>query len=152
MFEKIDDLIFDSKKINFRGEKISKLEANILIFNLKLGLMDADLNEEEKKSYTTWKNGIECLKTLIKKPNAKISEKDYLIWKLNYEKKLINLSEKIKYCENHGHVPDSEQIGSGQGGTKVYGICKRCGAGYTRGLNPGEWKEFNEMMNTPFTK
>lgn len=146
MFEKIGDLTIDSKKINFRGEKISKLEANILKLNLKLGLMDADLNEEEKKQYTLLKKSISSFK--IK--NKELSEKEYLIGELSSKIKIAELAEKIEYCEKHGHIHGSENTASGAGGTKVYGFCKRCGSEYARGLSVDEWDNFNRMMNTPF--
>ena len=36
--------------INFRDKNLSKLEAIISIFNLKVGFISSNLNEQEKKS------------------------------------------------------------------------------------------------------
>ncbi len=139
-------------KINSRGKEISKLEAETLIQNLKTELISPNLNEQERAGYELIKKAIKSLEYL--NPNAKIkelSEKEYLIGELNSKIKIAEFAEKREYCEQHGHIPNNEYVGSGQGGTKVYGECKRCGMDYDRPLNSKEWENFHKMMNLPIT-
>ncbi len=139
-------------KINFRNKKISKLEAKVIISKLKSGLISLKLNEQEQKVYKSWKKTMEYFNSITKTGNAeKLSEKNYLIGELNSRIRIAEFVEKMRYCKEHGHTPKSEHISSGQGGTRVYGDCKRCRMGYNRPLSSKEWENFHKIMNTPMT-
>lgn len=137
-------------KINFRNKEISKLEAETLIQNLKTELISPNLSEQEQKRYKNLKNAMGYLNSISGK-TRKLSEREYLIIELKSRIELAELREKIKYCEQHGHIPNHEHISAGQSGTKLYGECKRCGIDYNRPLISKEWEYFDKSMRTPMT-
>ncbi len=135
--------------INFRDKNLSKLEAIISIFNLKVGFISSNLNEQEKKEYEAQKGLRDYFNSLSKKPeNKEFSEKDYLIERLRSEIRITKLVEKREYCKKYGHISNPQYLING---TKSFNICRRCKMSYTRGLTTKESKSFYDMIHRPFT-
>jgi hypothetical protein len=127
---------------------MKNLEKGLKIIGLSLGIIEPKLTKEQEESYKIFSNPE--LKTILKAPKNK---REYLINELQKEIKLKNFYEKIKRCEDKGHKPkkNSGYVASGQGGTRVYKECSRCGMLYERCLTSKESGDFDKMMRTPMT-
>ncbi|MDP3758445.1 MAG: hypothetical protein Q8Q86_01900 [Candidatus Daviesbacteria bacterium] len=144
--------------LKFREKNISKLEAITYHFKLKYNLIKPNLTESEKAKYIELEEGKKRDNEKAKRHGGdsgiwkeNFSEKDYILNKLSCQIGIIELAEKIKYCNENGHKESSLNISSGQSGTKVYVNCSRCGVPYQRGLTSEEWENHNKIMNTPMT-
>ena len=99
----------------------------------------------DEQSFKTLNNHLKYL------GGKNLTRREYLEYQEETDKKLKKLAEKIKYCGENGHLSGSEHISSGQSGTLVYGVCKRCDMSYKRNLTIREQKEFDRTMNAPMT-
>jgi hypothetical protein len=72
--------------------------------------------------------------------------------------KLYRLTEKIKYCKEHGHKKIKSSVylsahygASGQGNLTAWEWCSRCGQIYDRLPNSSEIAEWDKMLKTEIT-
>jgi hypothetical protein len=88
-------------KVEFNGKEMNLLEAKLCICGLEWGIINVNLNEEEKTNYMKWKKIREnrnqiAIKLVKEEAYKKLKERDYLIETLN---------RKIK--EAYKKTPDS---------------------------------------------
>jgi len=144
------------EKINFFGKEMNLLEAKLYLVGLKVGIIEENLTEKERESYLKWEEAKRTSNETFEKKGKKgiwklNTEKEYIINKLEKEIKVKEFYKKIKYCKENGHPEKkgSSYTASGQGGTKVWAQCSKCGQKYERGLSSKEWDEWYKEMHKP---
>jgi hypothetical protein len=149
-------ILYKMEKIKFRDKEMNLLEAKLYLVGLKTGIIPLNMNEKEKEEYLDHEAGKKYSNEERERKGKKgiwklLNERQYLASQLNTRIQLTEHLNKIKYCKEHGHKEASSHIASGQGGTKVYAYCERCGMGYERGLTNKESSFWDKEMRTPMT-
>jgi len=128
-------------KVCFHGKKMNSLEAYLYLCGLKVGIIDLKLNEAEKEDYAMWKMKKESVNEIGEKLVGeeifeKISEKQYLVKRLEENISHIKDVKARIYCKKHGgHKEKNGSIHiyeTPEGIVKKY-TCSRCGMVYREG-------------------
>lgn len=128
------------RRIKFHNKEFGLLEARLYLIGLNLGILNPNLNYEEKLEYTDERKrenerGLVAKKFLdsksLKKITLRLNERKYLA---NILERKINAEEnlrKIEYCEKHGgHIRGTSFNNISLNTQNDTYICSRCGSLY----------------------
>ena len=124
-------------KINLLGKDMNLLEAKLCLCGLKLGIMNANLSEEEETDYLKWKEDKKIRNERAKELIGeyifkKVGKKEYIVEILERKIDAAKVGKKIKYCEKHGHKKRKNYTHTFPAveGAIIHYYCSRCGMFY----------------------